>query len=287
MIMVLIFIILLIVVVLCFIGIDNLDFCCKRKKTELQGGGSIGTGCNRDVVVCDDKTCSVVNQNIRNVIRKERKMRILFCKVTDMQYYKGSENKRLKGGGAYVDNTGDALEKYNFKERINATGERVCYGYFETKHVGGSDIYKRNECGRQQLHIEKIAGCETFNSSDSVDDVLIVFCTNIIGIGIRVVGWYKHATVYRNCHKHTFDGEIQYYFAKTESDNAVLLPHQIRHKIEWEVPSATKKSGPGFGFGQSLHWYATGKPGNDELNAKIRKFVDEMVNKINEFDGGI
>lgn len=212
-------------------------------------------------------------------------MRILFCKVANMKNYQGVDiNDKPQGGGAYVDNTDDALEKYNFKERISVDGKKECYGYFETKHVGGSNIYVDDETGRRQLHIEKINGCENFKYADHVDDVLVIFCTTIKGLGVRVVGWYRHATVYRDCQKENFGDETQYYFAKTESDNATLVPYQERGLLKWEVPSATKKDGPGFGFGQSLHWYATGKRDDDELNERIEEFLASMVSKINRFD---
>ena len=43
-------------------------------------------------------------------------MRILFCNIAWMKEYRGNEdgNDTPLNGGSYVDETGDAHEKYNF-----------------------------------------------------------------------------------------------------------------------------------------------------------------------------
>lgn len=73
-----------------------------------------------------------------------------------------------------------------------------------------------NKETRNQLRIEKIYDCEGMNEETSVDDVLVVYCAlypDAIEKETYVVGWYKHATVYRNCKVMRFlsDTEEEYY----------------------------------------------------------------------------
>lgn len=84
-------------------------------------------------------------------------MRILFCNIAWMDYYKGivPGKDEPKNGGSYVKDTKDAHEKYNFKpELLKLKGfpeGEYCLGFVETKSTSAG---KRN-----QLNIEKIEGC--------------------------------------------------------------------------------------------------------------------------------
>ena len=96
-------------------------------------------------------------------------MRILFCNIAWMKEYRGNEDGKDTplNGGSYVDETGDAHEKYNFTP-VNMEGREglYCLGFFETKSHNGKDV--------NQMRIENIAGCELLKKEESVDDVLIV-----------------------------------------------------------------------------------------------------------------
>ena len=61
-------------------------------------------------------------------------MRILFCNIARMKYYKGIVPgvDEPKFGGAYVTQTGDAGEQYNFAPLETGSGE-CCFGVVETK----------------------------------------------------------------------------------------------------------------------------------------------------------
>ena len=98
-------------------------------------------------------------------------MRILFCNIAWMKEYRGNEDGKdiPLNGGSYVDETGDAHEKYNFTP-VNMEGREglYCLGFFETKSHNGKDV--------NQMRIENIAGCELLKKEESVDDVLVVYC---------------------------------------------------------------------------------------------------------------
>ena len=82
-------------------------------------------------------------------------MKVLFCNIAWMRDYTGNEdgNDKPIHGGEYVDRTEDAHEKYNFSPMyFNGEDEAYCLGFYETKSHNGKDI--------NQMHIEKISGCE-------------------------------------------------------------------------------------------------------------------------------
>ena len=125
-----------------------------------------------------------------------------------MDYYKGivPGKDEPKNGGSYVKDTKDAHEKYNFKpELLKLKGfpeGEYCLGFVETKSTSAG---KRN-----QLNIEKIEGCSDLKNDTEVDDVLVVYCAlypDSFDKETYVVGWYKHATVYRRYEKLEFDTE--------------------------------------------------------------------------------
>lgn len=117
-------------------------------------------------------------------------MKILFCNIDWMDHYKGITKKdRHKNGGSWVKDNDDAHEAYNL-QTIKFDGEDTEYClFFKTKTTNGEN--------RNQLHIEKIQGCELYKGKELVDDVLVIWnakddCVDFTS----VVGWYKHATVY-------------------------------------------------------------------------------------------
>ena len=93
-------------------------------------------------------------------------IRILFCNIAWMKEYRGNEDGKDTplNGGSYVDETGDAHEKYNFTP-MNMEGKEglCCLGFFETKSHNGKDV--------NQMRIENIAGCELLKKEEAVDDL--------------------------------------------------------------------------------------------------------------------
>lgn len=212
-------------------------------------------------------------------------MRILFCNIAWMDYYKGNTKKDSpKGGGSYVEEMHDGNEIYNFMgEEIRFDDDffpegNYCLGFVETKTTNGD---KRN-----QLHIEKIDGCELCKNDESVSDVLVIYCATHPSHGFTtVVGWYKKATVFRhyqNIELTQPDGSIyeQSCNAIAKKEECVLLPRIERSQItKWKVPR--KKGGISYGFGRANVWFAQEQ--ND--NSNLRGYLNKLVSQIENYSG--
>ena len=202
-------------------------------------------------------------------------MRILFCNIAWMKEYRGNEdgNDTPLNGGSYVDETGDAHEKYNFFP-IHFVGDEdsYCLGFFETKSHNGKDV--------NQMHIENIAGCELCKKEESVEDVLVVYCAKHPAHNFTtVVGWYKHATVFRHYQEIEFgEGDFQSYNAIAKTKDCVLLPTSARSKIlQWKVPRKT--GGCAYGFGRANVWYAS------EDDKGLKEFLERLSSQIESYSG--
>ena len=83
--------------------------------------------------------------------------------------------------------------------------------------------------------------------------MLVVYCAKHPAHKFTtVVGWYKHATVFRHYQEAVFaPDDIQYYNVIANSSDCVLLPAGIRsRKVQWEVPR--KSNGWAYGFGRAI-----------------------------------
>ena len=195
-------------------------------------------------------------------------MRILFCKISWMKFYKGVYPglDEPKNGGSYVKEHGEGHECYNFDLVTDSDGSEWYLGFVETKSTRAN---KRNE-----LHLEKIEGCEMLKEEPFVDDVLVVWCAT----GDRdtsIVGWYNHATVFRRYEETEFDnGYIQSYNILAKKEDCTLLPWIDRTERRWEARVAKKH---GFGFGQSMVWYA------QEDNA--HPYLEKLIEQITSYKG--
>jgi hypothetical protein len=214
-------------------------------------------------------------------------VKILFCNIAWMDYYKGIVKgiDEPRNGGSYVTENGDAHEAYNFAsvflgENVGYPDGEYCLGFVETK---STNINTRN-----QLNIEKIDGCELCKKENEVEDVLVIYCAKYPDSMVQetyVVGWYRHATVYRYYETLEFsDGNdgvfYQDYNAIARKENCVLLPRSVRRKSNiWRVPR--KSSGVSYGFGQANVWFASGRSENNNLDA----FLDRIVKQIEEYEG--
>jgi len=197
-------------------------------------------------------------------------MRILFCNIARMKYYKGISPgvDEPNYGGEYVSRTGDAAEKFNFAPLQTELGER-CFGFVETKST--------NSRTTNQLHIERLEGVA--KKAAEANDVLVVWCSTHHQNRAVVVGWYKHATVLRNYEAIEVRDEIgvseQIFNVEADAQDCVLLPEGERNRHCWWAPR--KKMTRSFGFGQANVWFA------EEESAG--NYVRQLVEQIEGYQG--
>lgn len=143
--------------------------------------------------------------------------RVVFARIGYMKYYAGQQegDEKPKRGGSY--NTSEiGHEVYNFKP---AAG--YLYGYFQP--------YSRSETDKPIiLNLGRID--PTAGAADFIDDVLVIFVSPSDLDGQVIIGWYDHATVFRQPQKPTrvmLRGDYRYYL-KAKAKDAVLLPEKYR-----------------------------------------------------------
>lgn len=210
-------------------------------------------------------------------------MRILFCNIAWMKYYKGECPQDVPVvGGSTEKKTHPVKEAFNFDpvailDEKSENPEEWCLGYAETKSSSKNAV--------NQLHIEKIEDCQSYAKEEIVDDVLVVWCAKETTTTQMIVGWYKHANVYRNLQyilfKNQDDSETYIeYNISAKAENCVLLPKGSRHrKLLWEAPRVSAK-GRSYGFGQAPIWYV-----NDvDKNENLKHYIDKLLNQIDNYD---
>ena len=184
-----------------------------------------------------------------------------------MKYYKGvCQADQAYNGGSYVLENGFGHEEFNFLPIHTETDQMVCFGFVEPKSNRG----KTNT-----MHIEKIEGCALLKKEPMVEDVLVVWCATRERGDTTVVGWYKHAEVWRDLQPWivTWDDgreEERYYNIKASAQDCTLLPQGERNLHKWWVPTAQYTRS--FGFGQSMVWYRV----QEEAKDYLRKLVDSI-----------
>lgn len=198
-------------------------------------------------------------------------MRILFCNIARMKYYKGiiPGVDEPQYGGEFVAQTGDAHEKYNFAP-LQVGDQKRCFGFFETKST--------NRETSNQLHIERLEGIS--RKAKEAGQVLVVWCSTHYQNQAVVVGWYKNATVFRNydvADINTEDGGTyqQWFNVEADADDCVLLPMDERNRHCWWAPR--KKNTKSFGFGQANVWFA------EEESAE--KYIRQLTEQIEHYNG--
>ncbi len=200
-------------------------------------------------------------------------MKILFCNIAFMKYYRGV----IEGVDEPVNlcvrtkDLSQVQEQFNFLP-CDMEDRRVCLGFFSAKNAGGSKS--------GQVHIEEMQGVSEEDSV--VEHVLVVWCAKKEGNDNRtvVVGWYKDATVYRYYQEAVFgEGEEEYhqlYNVVADAENCVLLPVGERSRYtRWNIPRKKGSTGPAFGFGTSTVWFAQ--------EEKAEQFIKDLAARIDGY----
>lgn len=147
---------------------------------------------------------------------------IFYCIIGRMKYYEGNCNAdSIEGGGSHPSK--DKHEIFNFKDISGKT-----YGFVQPR-------------GRI-IHIERIGG-EDFKYADKIDDVLVIWVSPTgIGNGREIVGWYNHATVYREVQsgRHQKQRAYKNYNIVANTADCQLIPLEMR---SFEVPQQKGYSG--------------------------------------------
>ncbi|MCR5438514.1 MAG: hypothetical protein K6F01_03640 [Selenomonas sp.] len=192
-------------------------------------------------------------------------MRVLFCKITAMKYYKGpSLDDPPLNGGSWVQENDMGHEAWNFLP-VEKDGKSYCFGFVEPKSNRGN---------RNTIHIENISGTPSDKNTDCIENVIVIWCATTDRNVTAVVGWYKNATVYRQIQDIDREDMESGYNIVDESKNCILLPRNERDKHKWTAPVSRSV---GYGFGSAMTWY----PSLDESEPMVKKILKE----IDEYHG--
>ncbi len=204
-------------------------------------------------------------------------MKILFCLIGWMKNYEGiSEDDPIIGGGSWIKKFGYGCEEHNFSTYYKAA--ELCDFDIDDEYI---DEYSEVEicCGfvntsHGQIHIEKLGAGQ---NEEYISDVLVVWLASHPNEGgIRIVGWYEDAVVYRwECDPQADNEEDN-----SIDDNGKYLPYNIEalaakctivdpETRTFRIPRATRS---GAGIGQSQVWYAQG-PKNHELVEIVKAYI--------------
>jgi len=173
-------------------------------------------------------------------------VKAIFFNVGWMRFYRGLDNDSIVGGGSHVDKYGEGGEIYNFLDR-----EGITYGYVQP--------------ARGVINIDRLGAS---HDDPYIDDILVVWIATKPGAGPRIVGWYKHATVYRKVQTLQVKDKDKYhfvhYFVKAKTKDCHWNDYDER---VFAIPRRVKG-----GLGQSNVWFADSKE-----SLKIKKEIIDYI----------
>lgn len=226
----------------------------KNQVGAIQNGGEdfsilkVDGGYTRHESKCEDEDITECFYPAKTGVSVDSKPKILFANIGWMINYNGqNQSDQILGGGSYSD--ADKHEAFNFQD-LNGK----CYGYVQAK-------YDTINLSRIDSSVE--------DWGQKVEDVLVIwFATNPIVGGSWVVGWYKHATVFREYQKSNATQRNRYgYYVLAKSTDCTLLPVDDRVK---QIPRQVKNYP-----GRSNIWYA------DSNDVKV--FISEIVSYVESY----
>lgn len=162
-------------------------------------------------------------------------MKILFCKAPWMAYYKGNCNEDcIENNSSDIVGCKETYGQFNFypvkRVGLNYNIQDTCFGFVEpTSKIGRYDI----------LNIERLEGLYGNKANAYIEDVLVIWCATKQSQETRIVGWYKHATVYKAVREedvNMYDGCYERPFnIFARAEDCVLLPLEEREKPCWQI----------------------------------------------------
>ncbi len=183
-----------------------------------------------------------MKRKTRNITKEQ----LLFLNVAEMSKYRGLAGDTIRGGGKSVSLRGFGNEIFNFKPY-----KGKMYGYGATPHGA--------------IRLERLGAAK---DDESVNDVTVIWVAKS-----RIVGWYKHATVYRRDQRpprnsrRTYKGvTLSHNVTARESDYKRIDPPDAREAVL--VPRARQRE---HAMGRYL-WYASG-PSNAAFREKVRRYI--------------
>ena len=208
-------------------------------------------------------------------------MKIVFCKIAWMEQYKGNERGSDQPylDGRPMPKKAEPDEAFNFcMANMDFPDKKLKNGAY---CIGYADLSEEGD----KIALERISGNEADKKKEFLEDVVVVYCA-VDPQGdkshLSVVGWYLHATVYREYEAADFgdatDGYQQPYHTISKKKNCVLLPVAERRKAKWQVPVMGKADAE-YGFGDGNIWYA------DEKSKSVHGFVKEINDKVFGYSG--
>ena len=165
--------------------------------------------------------------------------KMIFLNIGWMENYQGLEDDSIAGGGSFVQQYNNGCETDNYPPceiRNFQPYEGYMYGFVRV--TAGS------------LKIERLGASPRDNS---IDGILVVWVAKSPSDGTVIVGWFKNATVYRDCQ---------------------LPPESSGRKREGPIERRVlrvPRGGKG-AMGQSNVWYAD-QPANSAFRQKVREFI--------------
>lgn len=183
---------------------------------------------------------------------------MLFLRIGWMRFYQGlSDNDHIHGGGTFVRERGYGHEMFNF---LPVNGQ--VFGYVRPtrgsgKYVDGAGI-----------KLERMGASRT---DAQLNGVLVVWVSSPPEGGTFVVGWYRNATVWRECQPpndptRSYKGEGFGHYVSALADDVTLLEKTARN-----FPIPYHRSG---GMGQSNVWYADDPDDHRTLRLDVLRYVE-------------
>lgn len=164
--------------------------------------------------------------------------RILLVRTAWMKYYEGRANIDIPRSGAkYILKNKKGGELNNFKNRAGKF-----YGYIPFV---------------SSLNIQNL-GAKT--SDEKISGITVIFCaTHPVEKGMRIVGWYENATVYRNRQSNKFN---DWYFIEANAKKVTRIDAENRF---CNIPNT---------FGRSAVFYFSLHPEKKETLNKVLNYIN-------------